>query len=260
MDINLEGADKLLYFTHQYTHQVPCKNNFLVGTAKLAKKHGVSKMVAVCPVEHDLAYSEEETTWVEKRQAAEQEALSVNSKLSVLNTDLVFGPEPSHVVHFMMQCAMAGKIQQPFLSEKASFKPVHQDDLVAAITQVGTRGLTGQWAVRGSQEVTAKQLLNMVEQSCGKQAGQTTASMQLPLLPPFRILEEFFYGIAMDTNMAEMIGHFEEDQEGPVTGKSIWDEIDAKPTEDLDRYFSYNHVVDGDERLLFPTFAGYKMN
>ena len=84
--------------------------------------------------------------------------------------------------------------------------------------------------------------------------------MQLPLLPPFRMLEEFFYGIAMDTNMAEMISYFEEAQDGPVTGSSIWDEVDVKPTEDLDRFFNYNHVVDGDERLLFPTFAGYKMN
>ena len=94
-----------------------CKNNFLIGSAKLAKKHGVSSMVAVCPVEHDFAYSEDERTWVEKRQDAEADALAANSKLSILNTDLVFGPDASHVVHYMQQCAMVGKIQRPFLSE-----------------------------------------------------------------------------------------------------------------------------------------------
>ena len=72
LEINMEGADKVLYFTHDYTAMTACKNNFLVGSAKLAKKHGVSQMVAVCPVEHDLAYSEAEASWVEKRQDAER--------------------------------------------------------------------------------------------------------------------------------------------------------------------------------------------
>ena len=56
LDINMEGADKVVYFTHDYTAMTSCKNNFLVGSAKLAKKHGISSMVAVCPVEHDMAY------------------------------------------------------------------------------------------------------------------------------------------------------------------------------------------------------------
>ena len=124
LDINLEGADKLVYFTHDYTSMTSCKNNFLVGTAKLAKKHGISNMVAVCPVEHDFAYSEDETTWVEKRQDAEKQALDANSKLSIINTDLVFGEDSSHIVHYMQQCAMVGKIMKPFLSENALFKPV----------------------------------------------------------------------------------------------------------------------------------------
>ena len=68
LDIALEGADKMVYFTHDYTSLVACKNNFLVGSAKLAKKHGISNMVAVLPVEHDMAYTEDEKrTWVEIR-------------------------------------------------------------------------------------------------------------------------------------------------------------------------------------------------
>jgi hypothetical protein len=101
-----------------------CKNNFLIGSAKLAKKHGISSMVAVCPVEHDMAYSEDEKSWVEKRQDAEKEALAANPKLSILNTDLVYGNHSSHVVHYMQQCAMVGKIPQAFLTEDAKFKPV----------------------------------------------------------------------------------------------------------------------------------------
>ena len=59
LDIALEGANRVVYFTHHYTSMTSCKNNFLVGTAKLAKKHGVSSLTAVCPVEYDLAYTED---------------------------------------------------------------------------------------------------------------------------------------------------------------------------------------------------------
>ena len=67
-------------------------------------------MVAVCPVEHDMAVSEDKHTWIEKRQEAEAKALDSNSKMSILNTDLVFGNDASHLVHYMHQCAFAGKI------------------------------------------------------------------------------------------------------------------------------------------------------
>ena len=72
LDVALEGADKVVYFTHDYTSLCPDKNDFLIGTSKLAKKHGVKSLVAVCPVEHDMAYTEAETqSWVQVRQAAE---------------------------------------------------------------------------------------------------------------------------------------------------------------------------------------------
>ena len=65
LDIALEGASKVVYFTHNYTSMTSDKNSFLLGTAKLAKKHGVSSITAVCPVEHDLAYSENmEKNWI----------------------------------------------------------------------------------------------------------------------------------------------------------------------------------------------------
>lgn len=77
--------------THDYTSLVACKNNFLVGTAKLTKKHGVKSTVAVCPVEHDLAYTEADgKSWVDVRREAEQSALNENKNLTILNTDLVY--------------------------------------------------------------------------------------------------------------------------------------------------------------------------
>ena len=83
--------------------------------------------------------------------------------MSILSTDLVFGAQPSHLVHYMHQCAFAGKIQPAFKSEGASFKPVSQTDLTKAIALSVDSGMSGQFAVRGSEEVSVGQLLNMVE-------------------------------------------------------------------------------------------------
>jgi len=143
MEIGLEGADQVVYFTHEHTSMTSCKNNTLVAAAQVAKKLGVKNMVAVCPVEHDMAFSEGKQSWIENRQEAEQKALSINSKMSLLNTDLVFGKDPTHLVHYMHQCAMAGKIQAPFLSEDAKFKPVHHADLTRAVALSMDGSITG---------------------------------------------------------------------------------------------------------------------
>jgi hypothetical protein len=259
LDIALEGADKVVYFTHDYTVMTPCKNNFLIGASKLAKKHGVSSMVAVCPVEHDFAYSETESTWVEMRQEAEQSALDANKNLSVLNTDLVYGEHASHLIHYMHQCAQVGKISGAFLSDAASFKPVAQDDLVRAVQHASDSGLTGQWAVRGNSSVTMKELMNLVEASNGKTEGSTVAHRQLPVLPPFRIMEEFLFGMAADTNMAEMLTYFSQNQEEPVQGADFWAQSGLSPETDLHKFFKKLYLEDGDDRLVFPTFGSYKL-
>ena len=72
LEVNLEGADKVVFLTHDYFSMTSCKNNTLVATAKLAKKLGIDNMVAVCPVEHDMAFSDDSQSWVEKRKEAEQ--------------------------------------------------------------------------------------------------------------------------------------------------------------------------------------------
>lgn len=65
LEMALEGADHLVYFTHDYTSMCPDKNDFLLGTAKIAKKHGIKNSVAICPVEHDLAYTDNASkSWV----------------------------------------------------------------------------------------------------------------------------------------------------------------------------------------------------
>ena len=100
LEVNLEGADKVVYVTHDLFSMTSCKNNTLVATAKVAKKLGVKDVVAVCPVEHDMAFSDDSKSWIEKRQEAEQEAIGAHPKMQILSTDLVYGA-PSHLVHYM---------------------------------------------------------------------------------------------------------------------------------------------------------------
>lgn len=59
-------------------------------------------MVAVLPVEHDMAYTEvENKTWVQVRQEAEQTALQSGRGLTLLNTDLIYSEKPTHLLHYV---------------------------------------------------------------------------------------------------------------------------------------------------------------
>lgn len=64
LQIGMEGADQVVYFTHDYFSMTSCKNNNLVAAADQAKKLGVGNLVAVCPVEHDMAYSDDAKSWL----------------------------------------------------------------------------------------------------------------------------------------------------------------------------------------------------
>ena len=185
-----------------------------------------------------MAFSEDKQSWIENRQEAEQKAMDVNgAKMSLLNADLVFGSDPTHLVHYMHQCAMAGKIQAPFLSNDAKFKPVHHADLTRAVALSMDGGITGQYAVRGAEEVSSQALLNLVEKSCGVEEGATKARFETPIFPLTKMFEEFLVGVGADTNMAEMLAYFSENQDAPVTGKDFWEATGSEPEEALRQFF-----------------------
>ena len=74
----------------------------------------------------------------------------------MLNTDIVTGKDPQHIVHYMTQCAFAGKIQGSLLSEAAKFQPVYSGDLSSAVKHSMDSGLSGQFAVRGREEASMR--------------------------------------------------------------------------------------------------------
>lgn len=100
LDLALEGAQHVVYFTHDYFANSSDKNNFIQATARVSKKHGVDKLVAVCPIEHELYWTEDKHNAIELRNEAQNKALDANKNLSILNTNLVFG-QGSYLLHYV---------------------------------------------------------------------------------------------------------------------------------------------------------------
>ncbi len=66
-------------------------------------------MIAVCPIEHELYYTEDNKKPLEHVNEAQENALSNFKGLSILNTNVVYGQD-SYLVHYMTQSAAAGRI------------------------------------------------------------------------------------------------------------------------------------------------------
>ena len=91
IDIALEGQQNVVYFTHDYTSMASDKNQHLIAVAQLTRKHGNQNVVAVCPFEHDLAYSEDETSYIQRVEEAENRAMQINPNMTILKPSLAFG-------------------------------------------------------------------------------------------------------------------------------------------------------------------------
>ena len=120
IDVSLEGAKEVVYFTHDYCTMASDKNAHLEAVAKLTNKHGVPNLVAVCPIEHDLAWSEDDKSFFQKADEAEANAIASNPNMTIFKTNLTFGPH-THLVHFLTQCAIVGKTPYPNLVNASKF-------------------------------------------------------------------------------------------------------------------------------------------
>ena len=128
------------------------KNSHLVAAAKLAKKHGVSNFVAVCPMEQDYAYSEDPQNFFEKTQEAEAQACDTFKGLTLLKTNLAFGRE-SHMIHFLAQCALVGKCPyKNMLSKDLQYQwaPIHTSDIAEAVGSALDSSKPGKYHLNGN--------------------------------------------------------------------------------------------------------------
>lgn len=194
-----------MYFTHDYFACTSDKNSFIQTTAKIAKKQGAKKLVAVCPIEHELYYTEDKHTPLEVRDEAQQKALQNFENMTILNTNLVFGKD-SYLLHYMTQCVAAGKINKSIGGSKNfQYKPVSSEDLSVAVeTALSNSGeAKGQkFAVQGKDAATLNELLGMIQKQVGNDNTKLAGSILGLNLSDY--VEEFFTGITHDKNMARM--------------------------------------------------------
>jgi len=65
----------------------------------------------------------------------EANAVSVNSSMTLLKTNLAFGGQ-SHLIHFLAQCALVGKCPYKNLLNKENqydWSPIHTSDIASAV-------------------------------------------------------------------------------------------------------------------------------
>lgn len=132
--------------------------------------------------------------------------------MTLLRPNLVFGDHTTQMVHFMTQCAMAGKAPHAMINKDATFnyKPVHHDDLSKAIHTALNGSHSGQsFSVSGSEEMPIHELMGYLERASGRDAGTTVAKRELPFFELGNYIEEFFTGITHDANFVNLLKHYE---------------------------------------------------
>jgi uncharacterized protein YbjT (DUF2867 family) len=135
----------------------------------------------------------------------------------------VYSEEPTHMIQYLAQCVEKGSLPSSFISE-AKFRPVHSEDVASAVAHVLNNAGHGHFSLRGSQEVSLKQLVNLIEKSLGKEAGSTSASKNFKVT---QLLEEFFTGMTVHQNLKNLAEYCAE-HETPVFGADFWEASGVK--------------------------------
>jgi len=222
------------------------KNSHLLAAAKLTKKHGVKNFVAVCPMEQDLAWSEDPKTWHEKMVEEEANAVSANSSMTLLKTNLAFGGQ-SHLIHFLAQCALVGKCPYKNLLNKDSqydWSPVHTSDIASAVGSALQGSAHGRYSLNGNTQLNLRQIMDAIETAADRSPGSTRG----PILPPFDYLWDFFYGTGADLNMSRLVDFYEKN---PVSDAPKWSETS------VEHQFTLDKIVEED--YAHPTMVSYKL-
>lgn len=257
LNIALEGAKDVIYFTHDYVSMSSDKNSHLQAVAQIARKQG-NNLVAVCPIESDLAWSEDEHSFVEKTKEAEQAALSSNSSMTLFKTNLTFGPE-THLIHFLAQCAIVGKAPyKTFVArDHLNFKyaPIHTDDVAEAVGgALQDTSSSGHYVLAGNEHYDLSEILGVLEKAADRGEGSTKG----PLLPPLELVWEFFFGTGNDQNLSRMIKFYEgEQQHIQALITNTWAQrTGMSPQVSFSDFYSQVKLIEED--YAHPTMAAYK--
>ncbi len=211
-------------------------------------------MIAVCPVEMDMHYSEDKQTAVEKRNEAEHEALAAFENTALLRSNIVFGAD-SHLLHYLTQCAFAGKVPKGLGGATSySFNPVHTDDLTTCITTAVEKmsEAKGQrWTVSGAEPQTVADMMAAAEKAAGKSPAKLVGNMGISDL-----VEEWFSGLAHDKNLAKMVQWYELNRPN-LSENDFVSHFGVELSQGFSEYYSGLGRV-REEDYHYPLFSSYK--
>ena len=257
IDLGLEGAQDVVYFTHDYVTMSSDKNSHLVAAAKLTKKHGVKNFVAVCPVEHNLAWTEDEKSCHVKAQDSENEAIQANANMTLLKTNLAFGPQ-SHLIHYLTQCAIVGSSPYSNLVSRNSrfeYAPIHTDDIASAMgSALEESQHKGAYTLSGKDRLTLSHILSTLETKAGKSAGSTQSST----IPGIDLIWEFFVGNTNDQNLSQLVAFYEANPNlaNDVSSSSWHKTTGQSPSISFENYYANESLTE--ENFAHPTMGAYK--
>mgnify|MGYP006167656109 CR=1 FL=1 len=217
----------------------------------------MENLVAVCPIESDLAWSEDEHSFAQKTQDAEAAALQANPAMTLFKTNLTFGPE-THLIHFLSQCALVGKAPyKDLISAGLVFKyaPIHTDDVAEAVGAALEGGSSaGQYTLAGEELFNLREIMNTLERSADK-AEQSTRG---PMLPPPDYLWDFLVGNTNDVNLARMVKFYEANHQliKPLVQNTWAAQTGMTPTVSFSDHYAAHKILEED--YAHPTLPAYK--
>lgn len=253
LEYAIEGSENVIYFTHDYTNMAYSKNKVLESTAKAAKTVGVKKLVCVCPIEHDLYYTEDEKDPLQRPREAEENAKANHHNIVFLHPNLVYGDE-SYLIRFLIQSVLAGNVPKEFAdASNAQYEPIHVEDLASIIKHAidnfdKVKGKS--WGVCSGDHHTLGRIKNQITKHVGKEV-TTTSGGGLN-----GILNSFWYGITHDQNMELMAEYYERKPDALKHKDEYVKTHGIKLDHTLESYLA--RVQYKDENFVYPLYSGYR--
>lgn len=256
LEYALEGADTVVYFTHDYPSMSFNKNNMLEATSKAAKSVGVNKLICVCPIEYDFYYAEDGKDALQDKREIEQRVLGNNSNLVLLRPNLVFG-DYSYLIRYMTQSIIAGKLNKSLAehgSDAVKYFPIHMEDLSEAIRHAidNFAEVKGQdYSVKGSEEATLGDIRGMIEKYVDTNVSTYNDSFSFG-----NFMGELLYGVSHDKNMRLMAEYFKNHNKNFSIDKNYMKENGVAHKHKISEFF-HNQDLSA-ENYVYPLFSGYK--
>lgn len=222
-------------------------------TARAASTVGVEKLVAVCPIEYDMYYTENYENPVDTRNEAEAEAKALFPNLTILRPNLVFG-NYSYTLRYLEQSVLAGKVPIALCNDKdyTKYAPVHYDDLFTVIKKtLDSESYNGEtYDVNGSDDLRLVDVVELIKSASGKEKVSVKYNSEFADLA-----YDFFQGITHDRNM-RLMAHYYNNNPTNFHENDFFAEQDLHQEHRLSStFFDTRHELD---RFVHPTFAGYK--